>query len=384
MKRGPLSVQSNGRFWLELADKSDIDWDEVAARLPFADDMRACVQDTTYHAEGDVWTHSIMVVEGLRRARSHVDIPASHWPGLFLAALLHDVAKPVTRSEDIATDGAVRVHHYGHSRIGALMAWEFLWREGVSRPIREQVCHLVRWHQRPFHMTFAPTLERDAITFSQLGDWRELLALAEADNRGRIAPNTEETAATLELLRQEITERGCLDRPWPFPSDTARVWFGRQDGRSPYFDPPSPKGSHVIVLCGLPGAGKDTYCRTSFPDLPQVSLDAWRVTLGIQPDDNQGRVIQAAMEEAREHLRAKRRFVWNATNVTRLNRDKAVGLCLDYDALVEIHAFDPPPNRLFAQNGERAAQVPQAVIDRLLRKWEPPSRNEAHRVVWVE
>jgi predicted kinase len=371
-------------WWLSLAEQAAIDWDEVALRLPFAADMRTCIQDPTYHAEGDVWTHTIAVVEALRRRRADTGVSDAHWTGLLLATLMHDIAKPATRSEEIDAEGRLRVHHYGHSRIGALMAWQFLWRLGVPRPVREQVFHLVRWHQRPFHLTFAPTLECDVITFSQVGDWRELLALAHADNLGRIAPNIVETAATLDLLRQEVAERACIDGPWRFPSDGARVWFGRAEGRSPWFDPPAPKGSHVIVLCGLPGAGKDTHYRTAFPDWPQVSLDRLRARLGIAPDDNQGQVIQAAMEEAREHLRAKRRFVWNATNVSRLNRDKAIGLCLDYDAFIEIHAFDPQPDRLFAQNRSRDAQVPQAIIERLIQKWEPPSILEAHRVVWVD
>jgi predicted kinase len=370
-------------WWLALADRTAIDWDEVALRLPFAADMRTCIQDPTFHAEGDVWTHTMAVVEQLRRRRADAGVSDARWAGLLLATLLHDIAKPATRSEEVDAEGRLRVHHYGHSRVGALMAWQFLWRLGLPRPVREQVFHLVRWHQRPFHMTFASTLERDVITFSQVGDWRELLALAHADNLGRIAPNVAETAATLDLLREEVAGRACVDGPWRFPSDGARVWFGRADGRSPWFDPPAPKGSHVIVLCGLPGAGKDTYCRTGFPDWPQVSLDQLRARLVIAPDDNQGQVIQAAMEDARGHLRAKRRFIWNATNVSRLNRDKAVGLCLDYDAFVEIHAFDPRPDRLFAQNQSRHAQVPQAVIERLIQKWEPPSVLEAHRVVCV-
>jgi putative nucleotidyltransferase with HDIG domain len=371
-------------YWLGLAEASNVDWAEVARRLPFAEAMRACIQDATFHAEGDVWTHTIMVLEELRRRRDALAISPERWRGLFLATLLHDIAKPRTRSEETDANGRIRVHHYGHSRLGAVMAWEFLWRNGFSRPIREQVFQLVRWHQRPFHLTFAPTLERDIILFSQVGDWRELVALAEADNRGRIAPNAAETAAVLELLAEEISTRGCLDQPWPFPSHAARVWFGRRDGRSPFFDPPAPKGSRVIVLSGLPGAGKDTYCRTKLADWPQVSLDKWRAELDIAPNETQGKIIQAAMEEAREHLRAKRAFVWNATNVSRLNRDKAIGLCLDYDATVEIHAFDPAPSRLLAQNRSRDAVVPEDVIVRLARKWEPPSVLEAHRVLWVD
>jgi predicted kinase len=378
------SLPAKAAWWLALADEAAIDWDEVDRRLPFAAAMRACIQDPTYHAEGDVWTHTIAVVEQLRCRRAGAGVPDVRWPGLFLAALLHDIAKPATRSEEVDGEGRLRVHHYGHSRIGALMAWEFLWRLGVPRPVREQVFHLVRWHQRPFHLVFTPALERDVITFSQVGDWPELLALAHADNLGRIAPNIGETAAALDLLREEVGERACIDGPWQFPSDGARVWFGRADGRSPWFDPPAPKGSHVVVMCGLPGAGKDSHCRKHFSGWPQVSLDQLRESLDVSPGDNQGQVIQAALEEARTHLRAKRRFVWNATNVSRLNRDKAVSLCLDYDAFVEIHAFDPPPDRLFAQNRGRVAQVPQAVMERLIQKWEPPSILEAHRVEWVD
>lgn len=371
-------------YWLALAEQSHIDWPDVGRRLPFADDMRGCIQDTTFHAEGDVWTHTILVVEELRRRRADRRVADDRWPGLFLAALLHDIAKSLTRSEEVDGTGRIRVHHYGHSRQGAIMAWEFLWRAGLPRPVREQVFHLVRWHQRPFHMTFAPSLERDMVLFSQVGVWSELLALAAADNRGRIAPNTPETAATLDLLRDEIAARDCLAGAWPLASDAARVWYARQDGRSLYYDPPAPKGSHVIVLSGLPGAGKDTHCRTHLADWPQVSLDIWRDRLDIAPDETQGRVIQAAMEEAREHLRAKRRFVWNATNVSRLNRGKAIDLCLDYDAYVEVRAFDPPPARLSAQNRDREARVPDAVIERLVQKWEPPTLLEAHRVAWID
>jgi hypothetical protein len=78
------------------------------------------------------------------------------------------------------------------------------------------------------------------------------------NNLSRIAPNIAETAASLDLLREEIVERACIDGPWRFPSDRARVWFGRDGGRSPWFEPPAPAGSHVVVMCGLPGAGKDT------------------------------------------------------------------------------------------------------------------------------
>jgi predicted kinase len=104
--------------------------------------------------------------------------------------------------------------------------------------------------------------------------------------------------------------------------------------------------------------------------------------LDIEPNEVQGRVVPAALKEARQYLRAKGPFVWNATNVSRLNRDRATGLCLEYDARVEIHALDRPPERLFAQNRQHGAVVPARVLDRLIAKWEPPSLTKAHVVKW--
>jgi predicted kinase len=84
------------------------------------------------------------------------------------------------------------------------------------------------------------------------------------------------------------------------------------------------------------------------------------------------------------HLRARQPFVWNATNITRLTRDRVVELCLDYDAHVEIHALDTPADRVLAQNRQRQTSVPESVIERLIEKWEPPSVMEAHALQWVE
>jgi putative nucleotidyltransferase with HDIG domain len=64
-----------------------------------------------------------MMVQALSRLRSTAAIVPARWPGLFLAALLHDIAKPATRSEQIdAVSGRLRVHHHGHARLGAMMA----------------------------------------------------------------------------------------------------------------------------------------------------------------------------------------------------------------------------------------------------------------------
>ncbi|NJO56274.1 MAG: hypothetical protein HC834_07935, partial [Rhodospirillales bacterium] len=60
-------------FWRDLAATLDrdgaetLDWELLATRLPWAADMKACIQDATHHAEGDVWTHTRMVRRGAGR-----------------------------------------------------------------------------------------------------------------------------------------------------------------------------------------------------------------------------------------------------------------------------------------------------------------------------
>jgi predicted kinase len=79
-----------------------------------------------------------------------------------------------------------------------------------------------------------------------------------------------------------------------------------------------------------------------FRDLPVVSLDALRAMLRIGSEDDQSTVIQTASELVREHLRARRPFVWNATNVTRTMREKIIGLSRTYEAHVAIHVIEQP------------------------------------------
>jgi poly(A) polymerase len=80
----------------------------------------------------DVYEHVLRVVERIPPR------PATRW-----AALLHDIAKPRTRSLE---DG--KVHFYGHEDVGAVMAREILRRLKFDRQFIDHVTRLVRMHMR--------------------------------------------------------------------------------------------------------------------------------------------------------------------------------------------------------------------------------------------
>ena len=141
-----------------------------------------------------------------------------------------------------------------------------------------------------------------------------------------------------------------------------------------YHDPPCT----MTIVCGLPGSGKSTW--SAAQSQPTISLDALRTRMGIRPEANQGRVVQAAREAARVHLRAQRDFIWDATNLTRRHRAPLVALGLDYGAQVELVSIEATCGVTQERNRARAEPVPGAVWWRMLRRWEPPTLREAHTV----
>ncbi|MEL6945514.1 MAG: ATP-binding protein, partial [Bacteroidota bacterium] len=140
----------------------------------------------------------------------------------------------------------------------------------------------------------------------------------------------------------------------------------------------------VIMLSALPGSGKDFYIKTHL-DLPVLSLDKIRRKHKIEPTNKkkQGLVIQLAKEQAKNYLRSKTPFVFNATNITKDMRSKWISLFTDYGARVRIIYLEVSYKQLVLQNQNRDYQVPQKIIEKLIGKLEIPSFEEAHEIQYL-
>ena len=369
----------------------EIPWERIGRILAAScfTEMKTTRQDPVFHGEGDVYTHTKMVCRELIRSTTFHELPDKKKTELFLAAVLHDIGKvKTTKLED---GNWVSPHH---SAAGSQIVREFLWqgcnicgtREMIT--FRETVCGLIRYHMLPMHLMEQEEPERKAREVAAVGElaadfsWHLLCILAEADIRGRIAEDKPHGLAQVELGRLLAEEAGCLYAPFSFSdSFTKRAYLaGRnvQPDQILYDD----TRFEVIMLSGLPGTGKDTWIARHHPDKPMVSLDRVRAEFGIKPTDNQGEVIQAAQEQAREYLRKKQSFVWNATDLTRDTRQKLIGLFERYGARVRIVYLETDEESRKARNAGRKDAVPEDAVARMLRKTVLPMPDEAQTVEW--
>jgi predicted kinase len=358
-----------------------VDWADLERRFPWPEAMAATPQGAEFHAEGDVWIHTRMVGDWLAAEPRFRALDAGARAIVFAGALLHDLGKPAcTRAEP---DG--RISARGHSARGEILARRMLWEAGVDPVAREQVCGLIRLHQIPFFLIDQPRADaiRGALRASLIArcDW--LALVAEADARGRRCRDDaaqQKIADNTALFAELCGELGVLTAPRAFPSDHARFLYFHRDGRDPDYAAHDDSRCEVVLMCGLPGSGKDRWLAEQLSGTPVISLDRLRHDLDVDPEEAQGPVIAAAREEAREHLRAGRGFAWNATNLGRPLRAQLVELFTGYGARVRIVYREVSAERQRRQNRDRDARVPERVIERMLDRWTLPDPTEAHRI----
>ncbi|SEP09140.1 AAA family ATPase [Niastella yeongjuensis] len=365
-------------MWTLTTDKS---WEQLCQQFSWVRDMENVPQDPVYHAEGNVAIHTRMVLAALEQLPEFKQLPAQQQEVLWAAALLHDVEKRSTTVHE--ADGSITSR--GHSKKGALTARQILYTQHPAPfQVREQVVQLVRYHGMPIWAIERREPARVIFETSEMVDTQLLSLLARADALGRICNDQAELLYRIDLFEALCQEQHCWGQPKAFQTPHARFHYFNKMDSTPDYVPFDDFGATVVLLCGLPGAGKDTYVQQQYKHWPVINLDEIRRKNKIAPTDKSGNgtVVQLAKEQAREYLRRKQHFVWNATNVTRQMRAQLVELFVTYKAYVKMVYVEVPYSRLHVQNNNREAVVPRNALDRLVSKLEVPAGWEALEVVY--
>jgi len=105
--------------------------------LPQISALKGVAQPPQYHPEGDVWTHTLMMLEGL---------PTGCSATLAWGVLLHDVGKPATFRS--AKETGDRIRFDGHVEVGMAIARKLLAELRFSNDDTEQILALIEHHMR--------------------------------------------------------------------------------------------------------------------------------------------------------------------------------------------------------------------------------------------
>jgi len=364
--------------WSDLLQASLDDIVAWAHRQPWCRAMANCQQDSGWHSEGDVWTHTKMVCAQLPMLNEWPALTLHERTVLVFTALFHDSAKPLTSKLDPTTG---RITSPKHAIKGEHLARSALRDLGCDLATREEIARMVRFHGRPAFLLERANPPHEVVSLSWSVNNKLLYLFALADTCGRNTAEMGRPEENLHLWKMEAEEHGCFDKPYRFGNDQARFQFFRNEKPNPHYVPHEDYRCTVTMISGLPGSGKDTWLATHRGDLPVISFDDMREELGVEATENQGTVAQLARERCRELLRARTSFAFNATNLLRPTRQRWIDLFADYDARIEMVYVEPALSVILDQNKRRKRLVPEDVIVELANKLEPPTWTETHGLV---
>lgn len=173
------------------------EWGVLDRCCPGLSALRGCPQDPLYHPEGDVWTHVLLVSDEAARLAHRESLESEARLVLQLAALLHDIGKPLTTREE-----GTRVTAHGHEAAGLGPAREWFQNYRFSEQVMLSVLDCVAHHMRPLALT--RQIESSQLSARQQANalrklrrdlqavsWDVFLLFCEADRRGRATAVTE-------------------------------------------------------------------------------------------------------------------------------------------------------------------------------------------------
>lgn len=199
----------------------------IAALFPEIRALVGCPQEPEWHPEGDVWIHTLMVID---QARTRIDdLPHPQQVAVMLGAVCHDLGKPPTTA---FLDG--RIRSIDHEQAGVAPAAAVLDRLNIDTlggfDVRKHVLGITAHHLKPgmFGMSKTPVSD---------GAFRRLAQKVD-----------------LELLAR-VAKSDCLGRAGMFDCSSMDLFLERARQLGVEHAPPAPLvlGRHLLVLGVAPG-----------------------------------------------------------------------------------------------------------------------------------
>lgn len=165
-------------------------------------------QNEKYHKEGDVWVHTMLVLDESAKRRDIVKNPF----GFMLSALCHDFGKAVCTEK---INGVI--HAYNHEKEGLPLVSAFLERFSADSDLTEYVLNMVEFHMLPNIMAQAKSKTKSTNKlFDSSVEPFDLIQLAVCDGLGKI-PKNSSTEEFLLMRFERYNE--IMSRPYVTADD---------------------------------------------------------------------------------------------------------------------------------------------------------------------
>lgn len=211
--------------------------DQLSVWFPELEQTIGVKQNPKHHAEGDVWTHTMMVADTAVKYRGKAKNPL----GFMLSTITHDFGKALCTE---IVNG--ELHAYNHETIGLPLVKSFMTRLTAEKELIKYVMNLSELHMKPNMLAAAnSSIKSTNRLFDRSVDPEALVYLAISDGLGKIAPR--EYISYDDFFRERLAIfREYMNRPYVTGQDLIAAGVSPSERFSEYLE-----YAHKLRLAGV-------------------------------------------------------------------------------------------------------------------------------------
>lgn len=329
-----------------------------------------------YHMEGDVWTHTMMVMQ---EAHNDTNSKVS-----LLAALLHDVGKPYVREVKYTRDGSKLLSyftgHEGASFYLSIKVLNHLETLGfLNKEEKIQVLNTIGLHNIFFNLN-EEKIQQYLPKFNNFYEYNLLLKQTKYDTQGRVVDDD-------VLNANEFFIEGYNDFV-----EIGKKYFSQNSTLS------EEEENSITLLVGVPGTGKSTYLNNmeDVDDAVIISRDNELQKYGKEKygitsynevwkkltDNEHKKIDETINNNFRKAVKERKNIIVDMTNLSNKSRRKWLNVPKTYSkkAIIFCTDFDT----IFSRNLNRGdKKLPDDLIKSMMKRFTPPTYDVFNNIKWV-
>ena len=329
--------------------------------------LRLTQQNPRYHAEGNVWNHTLMVLEKFHEYIAAHQLSQEDQEVLYWACLLHDIGKP-----KVTTWMKNRWISWGHEKAGVPIARDILLQHPeIPLHQRSKILDLVRWHHVPLRWGLKGRRMDAYQALATRTDLRLLGIFGLLDIQGRISEHQEKIIKLVSTFNTDIVPEiednmGSYDkiqhqyREASLPTKNL-LWDSLESNNihtisdllkqdvSSY----SYQSKSCFITIGVPRSGKTEYLRTHYREYEYLNLSQLEPILPLPQDAPEPPYAFERMKQLiSEKLYQSEGLVIDGRNLHPIWRKKLVNFIRSSGTAVKYLFFERTLSEVLEKNQE--------------------------------